>query len=150
MLLIGVDVGGTFTDVVYTDTEAGIVEIHKVPSTPADPSTAVVSGIEALCRRLEVDPARIDHVLHGTTVATNAVLQHDGAEAGMITTKGYRDILHIGRHQRPENYSIRQEIPWQDRPLIRRRHRFTVEERLRPPHGEVETPLDEDGVRRGR
>ncbi|MDP6705768.1 MAG: hydantoinase/oxoprolinase family protein [Alphaproteobacteria bacterium] len=148
MLLLGVDVGGTFTDVVYTDTEAGTVEIHKVPTTPEDPSKAAVAGIEDICRRFGVAPAEIDHVLHGTTVATNAVLEYDGAEAGMVTTEGYRDILHIGRHQRPQNYSIRQQIPWQDRPLIRRRHRHTVPERLRPPRGEVETPLDEEAVRR--
>jgi len=145
MRMIAVDVGGTFTDVVYAD--GGTVEIHKLPSTPDDPSRAVIAGIEDVCRRFDVDPATIDYVLHGTTVATNAVLEHDGADAGMITTAGYRDILHIGRHQRPEHYSIRQRIPWQDRPLVRRRHRYTVAERLRPPHGAVETPLDEQAVR---
>ncbi len=146
MRMIGVDVGGTFTDVVYAD--GGTIEIHKIPSTPDDPSKAVVAGIEAVCRRFDVDPASVDYVLHGTTVATNAVLQHDGAEAGMITTAGYRDILHIGRHQRPQHYSIRQQIPWQDQPLVRRRHRYGVAERLVPPHGKVETPLDEPAVRR--
>jgi len=145
MRMIGVDVGGTFTDVVYAD--GGTVEIHKLPSTPDDPSKAVIAGIEEICRRFDVDPASIDYVLHGTTVATNAVLEHDGDEAGMITTAGYRDILHIGRHQRPEHYSIRQRIPWQDRPLVRRRHRYTVAERLVPPDGAVETPLDEGAVR---
>jgi N-methylhydantoinase A/oxoprolinase/acetone carboxylase beta subunit len=85
--------------------------------------------------------------LHGTTIGTNAVLEHDGVLTGMITTEGYRDILHIGRHQRPQHYSIRQEIPWQDRPLARRRHRLTVPERLAPPRGEVLVPLDEEAVR---
>jgi N-methylhydantoinase A len=107
----------------------------------------MIRGIAEICDQANVPPAAIDHVLHGTTTATNAILQHDGARAGMITTEGYRDIIHIARHQRPQHYSIMQEVPWQDRPLVRRRHRKTVPERLIPPHGEVETPLDEDAVR---
>ena len=89
----------------------------------------------------------IDVVFHGTTIATNAILEHDGAVTGMITTGGYRDILHIGRHQRPQHYSIMQDIPWQDRPLVKRRFRKTVKERLVPPRGEELEPLDEAGVR---
>jgi len=132
MRLIGVDVGGTFTDVVFADTETGVTLIHKVPTTPDDPSRGVVAGIVELCRFAELPRATIDHVLHGTTIGTNAVLEHDGAVTGMITTAGYRDIVHIGRHQRPQHYSIRQEIPWQNRPLVLRRHRHTVPERLVP------------------
>jgi Hydantoinase/oxoprolinase N-terminal region len=86
-------------------------------------------------------------VLHGTTIATNAILEYNGAVTGMVTTEGYRDILHIGRHQRPQHYSIMQDIPWQDRPLVWRRHRKTVPERLIPPRGEVLIPLDEAAVR---
>jgi len=147
MQLIGVDVGGTFTDVVYTDTGSGTTLIHKVPTTPEDPSRGVLTGITELCERHGLDPATIRHVLHGTTIATNAVLEGKGAVTGMITTEGFRDIVHIGRHQRPENYSIRQEIPWQDRILVKRRHRFTVPERRVPPRGEVLIPLDEAAVR---
>ncbi|WP_420566114.1 hydantoinase/oxoprolinase family protein [Thalassobaculum sp.] len=147
MKLIGVDVGGTFTDLVYTDTNKGETVIHKTPTTPDDPSRGVVEGAVELCRRVGVDPAGIDHLMHGTTIATNAVLEYNGVEAGLITTEGYRDILHIGRHQRPQHYSIMQEIPWQDRPLVKRRHRKTVTERLAPPRGEVLVPLDEDAVR---
>ncbi len=147
MRLIGVDVGGTFTDIVLADTETGQTVIHKVPTTPDDPSLGVVAGIAELCARSEVSRAAIDHVLHGTTIGTNAVLEYVGAVTGMITTAGYRDIVHIGRHQRPQHYSIRQEIPWQDRPLARRRHRHTVAERLVPPRGDVLVPLDETGVR---
>ncbi len=148
MKLIGVDVGGTFTDLIITDTETEQTAIHKVPTTPDDPSEGAAEGIRALCQRSGFDPATIEHVFHGTTIATNAVLQHDGARTGMITTAGYRDIIHIGRHQRPQNYSIMQDIPWQARPLVRRRHRHTVRERLGPPRGEVLEPLDEDDVRR--
>ncbi len=147
MKLIGVDVGGTFTDLVFADTGQDRIATHKVPTTPDDPAQAVLQGIRELCRREAVEPGAIDHVHHGTTIATNAVLTYDGARTGMITTKGYRDILHIGRHQRPQHYSIRQEIPWQNRPLVRRRHRKTVTERLMPPRGEVLVPLDETEVR---
>jgi N-methylhydantoinase A/oxoprolinase/acetone carboxylase beta subunit len=147
MKLIGVDVGGTFTDLVVTDTEAKTIAIHKVATTTDDPSKGVVEGVIALCQRNGIDPASIDHILHGTTIATNAVLEHEGALTGMITTEGYRDIIHIGRHQRPLNYSIMQDIPWQAAPLIQRRHRKTVKERLVPPKGDVLTPLDEAGVR---
>ena len=147
MQLIGVDVGGTFTDLVFTDTDRDITLIHKVPTTAADPSIGAIEGLRDLCARHDLDPAAIDYVFHGTTIATNAVLEHDGARTGMIANRGYRDILHIGRHQRPENYSIMQDIPWQNRPLVRRRDRVAVRERLAPPHGEVLEPLDEDAVR---
>jgi N-methylhydantoinase A/oxoprolinase/acetone carboxylase beta subunit len=147
MQLIGVDVGGTFTDIVLADTENGRTLIHKVPTTKDDPSQGVIAGIVELCGRHDLPRGAIDHVLHGTTIGTNAVLEHKGAVTGMITTAGYRDIVHIGRHQRPQHYSIRQEVPWQDRPLAQRRHRLTVAERLVPPLGEVLVPLDQEGVR---
>jgi N-methylhydantoinase A len=147
MRLIGVDVGGTFTDIVFADTATGQTLIHKVPTTREDPSKGVVAGIGELCSRSDLPRGAVDHVFHGTTIGTNAVLEHDGAVTGMITTAGYRDVVHIGRHQRPQHYSIRQEVPWQDRPLARRRHRRTVAERLIPPKGEVLVPLDEAGVR---
>jgi N-methylhydantoinase A/oxoprolinase/acetone carboxylase beta subunit len=147
MKLIGVDVGGTFTDIVFTDTVTGRTIIHKAPTTPDDPSRGVVTGVSDLCERFGVVRREIDHVLHGTTIATNAVLEYKGAVTGMVTSAGYRDIIHIGRHQRPQHYSIMQEIPWQDRPLVRRRYRKTVPERLLPPRGEVLIPLDEAAVR---
>jgi len=147
MKLVGVDVGGTFTDVMYSDSVARKVIIHKVPTTGDDPSRGVMTGILELCQRNDLDAAEIDYVFHGTTIATNAILEYRGAEAGMITTKGFRDVIHIGRHQRPQHYSIMQEIPWQDRPLVKRRHRKVVTERLVPPNGDVLVPLDEDEVR---
>src|SRR5258708_4225766 len=147
MRLIGVDVGGTFTDLVYADTDAGSTAVHKISTTPDDPSRGVVQGLMALCDKYGIPRETIDVVFHGTTIATNAILEHDGAVTGMITTGGYPDILHIGRHQRPQHYSIMQDIPWQSRPLVKRRHRKTVTERLVPPRGEVLEPLDEEGVR---
>jgi N-methylhydantoinase A len=147
MRLIGVDIGGTFTDLMLADSEQGRIVIHKVPTTTEDPAQGMVAGLLELCAQAGIAPGDVDQLLHGTTIATNALLEHKGDEAGMITTRGYRDVIHIGRHQRPQHYSIMQEIPWQDRPLVRRRHRKVVAERL-GPRGEVLTPLDEDEVRR--
>src|SRR5271163_4713650 len=146
MKSIGVDVGGTFTDLVYCDMATGQLSVHKVPTTPADPSLGVMTGIAQLCDEAGVAPSAIDFVLHGTTTATNAVLEHKGARAGMVTNEGFRDIIHIARHQRVEHYSIMQELPWQNRPLVKRRHRKVVKGRLAPPLGEELEPLDESGV----
>lgn len=147
MKLIGVDVGGTFTDLVIFDSVSGEINTHKTPTTPHNPSEGVISGINELCRRFSVDRKSVDHIYHGTTTATNTMLEHKGAECGMITNEGYRDIIHIGRHQRPQHFSIQQEIPWQDRPLVKRRWRKTVAHRITPPSGDVLVPLDEDAVR---
>ncbi|MDQ0218794.1 hydantoinase/oxoprolinase family protein [Peribacillus cavernae] len=147
MKLFGVDVGGTFTDVIFSDTDNRLTAIHKVPTTLDDPSTGVIQGILELCEGKNIDKAQIDHVFHGTTIATNAILEYDGAKTGMLTTKGYRDIIHIGRHQRPQNHSIMQDIPWQDRPLVQRRHRLSVTERMGPLKDQVIMPLEESEVR---
>jgi len=147
MRLIGVDVGGTFTDVVFTDTEANRTLTYKVASTPDDPSRAFMRGVKEICRGAGVPIAALDHIYHGTTIATNAALQYRGATAGMVTTRGFRDIVHIGRHQRPQHYSLQQDIPWQTHPLVKRRYRKVVTERVTPPRGDVEVSLDEDEVR---
>jgi N-methylhydantoinase A len=147
MILVGVDVGGTFTDLILANTDERRVAIHKLPTTAPDPSAGVIAGVQELCSRERVPIASLDYLFHGTTVATNAMLEHKGARTGMITTKGYRDIIHIGRHQRPQNYSIMQDIPWQSQPLVRRRDRKVVSERLVPPAGDVLVPLDEAETR---
>lgn len=146
MKTIGVDVGGTFTDIVYCDSDTGQVAIHKVSTTPDDPSRAIIQGIAEICRDNGIPTGDVDSVLHGTTTATNAVLEHKGARAGMLTNEGFRDIIHIARHQRVEHYSIMQELPWQNRPLVKRRHRKVVKGRLVPPYGGELEPLDETGV----
>ncbi|UGS34526.1 hydantoinase/oxoprolinase family protein [Capillimicrobium parvum] len=143
----GIDIGGTFTDLVLYDAGNGDVHVHKVRSTPSDPGQALIQGLVELTDRAGVDASDVVAVLHGTTVATNAVLEHRGARTGMITTEGFRDVVHIGRHQRPEHYSVMQDIPWQSRPFVERCHRKTVSERLIPPRGDVMRPLDEDAVR---
>src|SRR5215469_1092506 len=141
MRLAGVDVGGTFTDVVLVDTDSGDVRVHKVPTTPDDPSEGLIAALAGA----GPEASRVEHLAHGTTIATNALLQHDGATVGMLTTRGFRDVLHIARHQRPLHYSIHMEVPWQDRALIRRRHRRVVTERVGPT-GEVVAPLVEEDV----
>ena len=147
MRRIGVDVGGTFTDLIYIDDEAGTVIVHKTPSTPADPSIGTVQGITELCTMAGIEPAQLDQVFHGTTVATNIVIEHNGAKVGMITTKGYRDILHIARHKKPMNFSLWQNLPWQAFPIVRRRFRLTVDERI-DKDGVVLIPLDDDEIGR--
>jgi len=147
MKRIGVDVGGTFTDLYYSDDTAKRVVIEKVPSTPDDPSRAVLDGLQRLTAKAEVSLADVDELVHGTTVATNIALTHTGAEVGMITTDGFRDILHIARHKKPYNFSLQQDLPWQTSPLVKRRHRLTVKERITVPDGDVLVPLDDDEVR---
>ena len=83
---------------------------------------------------------------HGTTVATNMVIERDGADVGMLTTKGFRDILHMARHKRPHNFSLQYEVPWQSKPLVKRRNRIPITERLMPPSGDIEIPMKEEEV----
>ena len=149
MTRIGVDVGGTFTDLIL-ESGAGndrAVFIHKVPSTTGDQSIGVVQGILELCEIGGINPGDIDLIVHGTTIATNIVIEHAGAEVGMLTTRGYRDILHLARHKRPHNFSLQFELPWQKHPLVKRRNRIPITERVMPPDGRIETPLAEDEVR---
>lgn len=149
MIRVGVDVGGTFTDLVLEQVEAGGLQrvfTHKVSSTTADQSIGVVQGVVELCAIAGVQPSQIDALFHGTTVATNIVIERNGAEVGMITTRGFRDILHMGRHKRPHNFSLQFDVPWQSAPLIKRRNRIVVDERILPPDGRVETALALDQV----
>jgi N-methylhydantoinase A/oxoprolinase/acetone carboxylase beta subunit len=146
MKRVGVDVGGTFTDLIYVDDEAGVVRVHKLPTTPDDPSRGTIQGIQEICSEAGQSPASLEQVFHGTTIATNIVIEHSGATVGMITTEGYRDILHIARHKKPLNFSNYQDLPWQRYPVVRRRFRLTVPERI-TKDGFVLVPLDEDKAR---
>lgn len=145
MARIGVDVGGTNTDLVLECTKG--VFYHKVPTTLKNQSIGVVQGVQGICNMAGIDPAEVDVIVHGTTTATNITIEHNGSECGMITTEGFRDILHIGRHKRPYNFSLHFDVPWQSQPLVKRRNRISVRERILPPTGEIETPLDEQAVR---
>ena len=146
MKRIGVDVGGTFTDFIYVD-DNGKIEVYKTSTTPHDPSIGMMEGINAICDKLNIKHNEIQEIFHGTTIATNMVLEHKGARAGMITTKGYRDIIHIARHKRPTNFSIVEDIPWQKYPVCQRRDRYVVSERVVAPDGAELIPLNEDEVR---
>ena len=141
---MGVDVGGTNTDLVL-EADHGVF-FHKVVSTPRDQSEGVLKGLQELCDIGSIPPSDVELIVHGTTVATNITIEHNGADVGMITTRNYRDILHIGRHKRPHNFSLHFEVPWQNRVLVKRRNRVPVTERILPPDGRVEVPLDESEV----
>jgi N-methylhydantoinase A len=131
---LGIDVGGTFTDLVAL-VDGGIVTA-KVPSTPRNQAEGVLRSVEAA--RLG-DPGRVAAFAHGTTVATNALLERRGARTALVTTEGFRDVLEIGRQQRPSLYDLTADRP---PPLVPRELRFTVAERM-GPDGEV-VPLDEE------
>jgi N-methylhydantoinase A len=146
MTSIGIDVGGTFTDFALHDGDAGGLQILK-RSSSADPTDSIVEGVAELCAQAGLRASEVDLVIHGTTVATNALLEDKGAQTGMVTNEGFRDVIHIGRHQRPQNYSIQQDIPWQVRPLVDRALRFGVSGRIAPPDGVELRPLDEVAVR---
>jgi N-methylhydantoinase A len=144
MLKLGVDVGGTFTDLCLLDAASGQVWIEKLPSTPHDQSLAFLDGVLRVLKKAERSPADVDFLVHGTTVATNALLEHKGACTGLITTAGFRDVLEIGTQQRAELYSVVQ----QRQPVLApRRLRREVGERV-AADGTVVAPLDEDEARR--
>ena len=138
---VGVDSGGTFTDVCLFDEAAGGIHVWKVPSTPRDPSEAIANGIE---RALEQHgQGSVSYFGHGTTVATNALIQGRGVATGLITTEGFRDLLEIARQKRPSLYDLQCDKP---EPLVPRRRRLEVAERVRHD-GRIETPLDENALR---
>jgi N-methylhydantoinase A len=140
---IGVDSGGTFTDICLFEEGTGHIAVWKVPSTPADPAQAVVEGVGEALREVAAQAGDVSYFGHGTTVATNALIQHRGAVTGLITSNGFRDLLEIGRQRRPELYDLQADKP---RVLVERRLRREVPERLLHD-GHVETALDEAAVR---
>ena len=140
-LQIGVDVGGTFTDVVALDSE-GQISVRKVLSTPADYSAAVIEGIEQVLAEAGAEGGGVAAVVHATTVATNAILTHSGARTGLITTKGFRDVLEFGRLRMPKLFDMDWERP---QPLVARHLRKEVEERM-AANGEVIRPITDDSI----
>jgi len=142
MYTIGIDVGGTFTDLVAIDA-AGRTLFAKSLSTPQDQSIGVMAGLEELARRLGRSVADLladtQRLVHGTTVATNALLEHKSAKVALLTTQGHRDVLEMREGLKPNRYDLRSPPP---EPLVPRELRFGVRERLKP-NGEVLTPLDE-------
>lgn len=141
-LRVGVDAGGTFTDVCVLGDD-GSVTVHKLASTPTDASGAIIEGVLAALVAAGSSLAEVAYFGHGTTVATNALLELNGARTGVITTQGFRDLLELARQQRPDLYDLQADKPV---PLARRRHRIEVPERMRYD-GSCEQSLDEASVR---
>ncbi len=140
MIRIGIDTGGTFTDLVAFDPEGGRLAFHKVASTPDDPAHGIIQGAREIARRVGARPDQVELLIHGTTVATNAVLQRAGARVALITTAGFRDVLQIQRQDRPRLYDLRGR---RARPLVPRALRFELRERMRYD-GSVQTPVDRE------
>lgn len=127
--IVGVDVGGTFTDFAARNVATGEFAVHKRPSTPHDPSVAILEGFGELQAKIGITGDDVGRFAHGTTVATNALLQRKGAKVGVVTTRGFRDLLEIGRQVRPAIYDLQTDAP---PPLADRRSRLEIEERIGP------------------
>jgi N-methylhydantoinase A len=140
---LGVDIGGTFTDATLINEETGEIRVGKVPSTPQDPSHGFMEATHRILREADVSPDEVGYVVHGTTVATNSIIEGKVARTGFVTTDGFRDLLEIQRQIRPSLYDLQFEKP---RPLTPRYLCFGVPERL-DAQGNVLTPLDEGTVR---
>src|SRR6202046_3961070 len=145
MYRIGIDVGGTFTDLVAID-ERGGATLAKVPSTPQDPSIGVIHGLPPLAAKFGLDRGslldRTERIVHGTTVATNALLELKGARTGLLTTEGHRDVIEMREGLKDDRYNLRVPPPQQ---LVPRALRFGVTERMRAD-GRIETPLDHNSL----
>jgi N-methylhydantoinase A len=142
--LVGVDVGGTFTDFFAYDARTRVTHLFKTPSTPHNPAAAIADGLGELCHSFGIDAKGISRLCHGTTVATNALIQRKGASVAVITTRGFRDLLEIGRQTRPHLYSFQVDHP---EPLAPRHRRFEIDERI-TDGPRIVTPLDEASLRR--
>lgn len=139
---LGVDTGGTFTDLCLFDEAAGRMEVAKVSSTPHDPAEAVINGLNQLIDRFDLDPTTIGFFIHGTTVATNALLEGKGAPTALITTAGFEDVLLIGRQSRPKLYDFWARRP---KPIVPRSRCYGAPERILHD-GTIHRPLDEAAV----
>ena len=142
MYRLGVDIGGTFTDFALLEAASGDIRVHKRLTTPADPSIAVLAGIESLAREHGVTPSDIATLVHGTTLITNAVIERRGAATGLLTTEGFRDLLTIGKEQRYDMWDLRLRFP---EPIVPRPRRREVRERILHT-GVVEAVLDIEGA----
>jgi N-methylhydantoinase A len=141
---LGVDVGGTFTDLALWNETTGQLAVLKIPSVPHDPADGILAGLRAIIDREGLPPPTLRFVAHGTTVATNALLEHKGARTALVTTRGFRDLLEIGRQKRPDLYDLQADKPV---PLVPRQLRLEIAERLLPD-GTVREKLRADEVAR--
>jgi N-methylhydantoinase A len=139
---IGVDIGGTFTDVVLVDEGTGRIGVAKTSTTPRDIVQGVIDGIRQGLSQYRVEPASVALLAHATTIVTNALLEKKGARAGFVTTRGFRDVLELRRSSRADLYDLFQDAP---AVLVPRRWRFEIAERI-DAQGQVVTPLDEGEI----
>ena len=140
---LGIDVGGTFTDAMIINEETGEIRIGKVPSTPKDPSIGFLDAVDTILKENNIEAQDVTYVVHGTTVATNAIIEGKMAATGFITTEGFRDMLEIQRQIRPSLYDLQFEKP---QPLVPRYLCFGIPERM-DFQGNILTKLDTDSVR---
>ena len=140
---LGCDIGGTFTDFVLLNDQTGELTVHKCLTTPKDPSDAVEIGIRAIEEKVPGSISKLDEIIHGTTLVINSIIERKGVKTGLITTKGFRDILELGRESRYSVYDVFCEYPL---PLVPRRYRMEVDERLRS-NGTVMKALDKEEAR---
>jgi N-methylhydantoinase A len=138
----GIDIGGTFTDAVMLEEGSGSLQILKVPTTADDPSRGFLMALDSLMFRDRVEPGHIRRIVHGTTIGTNAIIEGKTARTAFVTTRGFRDLLEIGRQTRPDLYDLFSEKP---EPLVPRNLCFEVTERV-GPDGRIWTPLSESEI----
>ena len=134
---VGIDIGGTFTDIVLETN--GQRFTAKLLTTLNNPADACMHGLESVVQQAQIKPSAVEIIIHGTTLATNAIIERKGATTSMITTRGFRDVIEIGTEGRPEQYDVNILKP---EPLVPRRRRFVVSERLNSA-GNVLHPLSE-------
>ena len=139
---LGVDIGGTFTDLVMVDLSNGKLFDEKVLTTPDDPSLGVIEGVEKILKVNNIHPSKLKHIIHGTTLVANAIIERRGSKVALITTQGFRDIQEIGTELRYDTYDLFMEMPV---PLVTRLWRYEVSERIRAD-GQIITALDESSV----
>src|SRR5579863_1543493 len=140
---LGIDIGGTFTDFSLLNESSGEITVLKTPSVPAKPEEAIFNGIRQLLSGGGISPADITYLIHGTTLAVNTIIQRRGARVAMLVTRGFRDILNIGRHRIPDVFNFFSEMP---AALLPRSRAFEIPERCRAD-GTIIEPLDEAAVR---
>ena len=138
---VGVDVGGTFTDFYAANDQAGVFHVHKTSSTPSNPAEAILNGLDVMCTKFDIPADEIERVSHGTTVGTNALIQRTGSRVALVTTKGFRDLLEVGRQTRPHMYDLQRDHP---DPLVDREYRIELTERIGAKGEIVRAPSAED------
>jgi N-methylhydantoinase A/oxoprolinase/acetone carboxylase beta subunit len=139
---LGIDIGGTFTDLVLLDPHSGEMAFAKTLTTYPDPTDGILNGVGEILNANGLDAGKIEAIVHGTTLVTNAVIERKGGKTALLTTAGFEDVLEIGRELRYDIYDIFLDMP---KPLVPRNLRFGIKERM-DKNGRVLEPLDEGGV----